>query len=615
MGIDAALAALAFFVALVLRFDGPVPEEYWSRFLHVLPLLLAVVLVCNLCCGVYRQIWRHASIHEAQRVIAAMISSCCLLSGIDLAASPHLLPYSVVFTGSVLAGAMSGAVRFQSRLFALRRRSAVSVGKRVLLVGAGEEGAALIADMLRSSRDLLPIALLDDDPRKRNRSCHGIPVVGGIDDLVDTVADLRVDQVVLCVPSATSDLVRRVADLAEAALVPLRVLPAVSERVNSQATLTEIRELRIEDLLGRTPVVTDLAAVRQLLLDRRVLITGAGGSVGSEIARQVAGFSPSQLFLLDHDETHLHDTCATLPQGATQLLADIRDGDAMLRLFLRCRPEIVFHAAAHKHVPVLETHAAEAIRTNVFGTMNVLAAAGAAQVDRLVFISTDKAVRPQSVMGASKRLCEQLVLRANRPDARYCAVRFGNVLGSRGSVVPTFVRQIARGGPITVTDARMTRFFMSTTEAVQLVLQAAVGARGGEVFMLEMGEPVRIMDLAERMIRLAGLQVGDDIEIRITGTRPGEKLFEELRTSAETPHATEHPSISRLWPARLAPDVLDASLERLAELQRRDDDAGIRQVLLELAWADEQLDDAAPGAASIDLVDLTEGTPWSRSTT
>lgn len=621
---DTALAALAFLVALLLRFDGAVPQTYWSQFLTYLPLCVAVVLLSNVRWGLYRQIWRHASVHEAKRVLGAAFTSCAVLSIADLLRTPHPLPYSVVFAGTLLAGAMSGAVRFQSRLFALHRMADVPVAKRILLVGAGEEGAALIADMLRGrDHDLYPVALLDDDTRKHGRACHGVPVTGPTHDLVEVVSKLLIDQVVLAISDAPPALVRRVADMAETAGVPLRVLPSLRERMTDRVSVGDIRDLRIDDLLGRQPVRTDLDAVRRLLEGRRVLITGAGGSVGSEIARQVAMFNPSWLYLLDHDETHLHDACATLPYDATVLLCDIRDRDNLLRLFLQHRPEVVFHAAAHKHVPMLEAHASEACRTNVFGTMAVLDAAAAAQVDRLVFISTDKAVRPQNVMGASKRIGEQLVLRANPPGGHYCAVRFGNVLGSRGSVVPTFMRQIADGGPLTITDPRMSRFFMSTTEAVQLVLQAAVSARGSEVFMLEMGEPVRIMDLAQRMIRLAGMQVGEDIELRVTGTRPGEKLTEELRTPAEEPHPTEHPSITRLWPQRLPAEMLDVELQRLQHHVARGDDSRVRAVLLELVWADSHewlgssavdgLVVAAPAVSG--AIDLTEKGPWSQSTT
>jgi FlaA1/EpsC-like NDP-sugar epimerase len=343
-----------------------------------------------------------------------------------------------------------------------------------------------------------------------------------------------------------------------------------------------VRDPQIEDLLGRTTVSTDLEAVERLLADKRVLITGAGGSIGAEIARQVAGFKPTKLVLLDHDETHLYEAASTIPGPCTQVLADITDRDGLFEVFLRHRPEVVFHAAAHKHVPVLEEYPVEAARVNVFGTLHALRAAVAVGTPRFVLISTDKAVQPVSVMGASKRLGELLVMANDPPGASYCSVRFGNVLGSRGSVIPTFARQIAEGGPVTVTDPRMTRYFMSVEEAVQLVLQASVLSRGGETFVLEMGEAVNILELAERMIRLSGYAAGSEIPIRIVGRRPGEKLHEDLRELDEALSPTAHPSIKCLK-AEVEPlqELLDG-LPRLAEATGRRDGALVRDLLFDL---------------------------------
>jgi FlaA1/EpsC-like NDP-sugar epimerase len=445
--------------------------------------------------------------------------------------------------------------------------------------------------MLRSPRaGLIPMAMLDDDPRTHGRQCQGVPVLGPIGDLPRVAADIALHQAVLAVGDPPTDLVRRAADLAEEADVPLRVLRGVAELVGGQVTLRDVRDLRIEDVLGREQVVTDLDAVHRLLTGRRVLVTGAGGSIGSEIARQIAEAEPAALLVLDHDETHLYELCAGLTgrvgeERTVQLLADIRDRDVMLRLFERHRPEIVFHAAAHKHVPMLEQHPAEALRTNVLGTVNIVDAALAVGVQRLVFISTDKAVNPSCVMGASKRLGEQIVLSRSPVGSRFGAVRFGNVLGSRGSVIPTFVRQINGGGPVTVTDPRMTRFFMSIREAVQLVLQAAAMSGGQDVFVLEMGEQVRIIDLAQRMIRLAGRRVGEDVEIRVTGVRPGEKLVEELHAEDEDLQPTAHPAIRRLRPATMPAADLAAGLERLASVTAVGDDEQARTELFRLAGA------------------------------
>ena len=349
------------------------------------------------------------------------------------------------------------------------------------------------------------------------------------------------------------------------------------------ASLRQAREPQIEDLLGRTPVPIDLETVRRSLAGRRVLVTGAGGSIGSEISRQVAELDPALLVLLDHDETHLHDTAATVMVTCEQALVDINDRSAVMDVFEKFRPEVVFHAAAHKHVPVLEHHPIEAARTNVFGTLNVVEAAVKVGSQRFVQISTDKAVRPSSVMGASKRFAEQIVLSRAPAGASYCTVRFGNVLGSRGSVIPTFSRQIATGGPVTVTDARMTRFFMSVEESVQLVLEASVlSDGGGEVFMLEMGEPIRILELAERMIRLSGYEVGVDIPIRIIGIRPGEKLDEELRTPEEEVLTTQHPYINQLIPITVPADDLADGLGELRRATECRDADMVRKLLFDV---------------------------------
>jgi FlaA1/EpsC-like NDP-sugar epimerase len=353
--------------------------------------------------------------------------------------------------------------------------------------------------------------------------------------------------------------VRHVAALCEEANVTLRVLPSVREVVGGRVTARDIRDLRIEDLLGRQQVETDLDSMAAILRGKRVLVLGAGGSIGSEIAKQVAGFGPSSLVLLDHDETHLHDVEASLDarEAVQAALVDVRDQDGLLSAFMQYRPQVVFHAAAHKHVPILESHPEAALRTNVIGTANAADAALAAGVERFVLISTDKAVRPTTVMGASKWLAEQIV-RSYSDGSVFCAVRFGNVLGSRGSVIPTFFGQIARGGPVTVTDPAMARYFMSVQEAVQLVLQAAALSTGGEVFTLDMGQPVNIMSLAEKIIRLTGRVPGKDVPIVLVGVRPGEKLVEDVVDPEEDPLPSPHPSLIVSRPAR--PDR--ASLRR-----------------------------------------------------
>ena len=582
MLLDVIVGGGAYAGVLLLRFEGVVSAEYWNGFGTFLAVALGVSLLSNWSWGLYGRMWRHASVVEARRVLGASITTGIVLSAAFLAGQRDM-PMSVVVLGTVCAAAFFGMLRFQSRLFAFRRRS-VDDPTRVLVVGAGESGGAMLREMFRDERrGLHPVGVIDDDPRKQGLSVLGVPIVGTIADLRDAITVCAADTVLLAIPSADSALVRRVAMLADDVGRTVKTLPSIAELVGGRATMRDVRDVSIDDLLGRQPVEVDLDAVRALIAGRRVLITGAGGSIGSEIARQISTFSPARLVLLDHDETHLYETALTVHGDCIQSLVDIRDIGPLRRAFERHRPELVFHAAAHKHVPILEDHPDEAVRTNCLGTKHVVDACNDFGVERLVYISTDKAVRPCSAMGASKRIGEHVVLGSRPDDRKYCAVRFGNVLGSRGSVIPTFMRQISEGGPVTVTDRRMTRFFMSIPEAMQLVLQAAAFAEGGEVFMLEMGQPVRIIDLAERMIRLSGRQVGADVDVRVVGARPGEKLHEELRDPEDQAFPTPHPAIVALYPPTFSSHVLGQSLEQLCHSVQLCDHNMTRMTLLELA--------------------------------
>jgi FlaA1/EpsC-like NDP-sugar epimerase len=576
--LDAGLLMASYAIVLLLRFDGSVPSSNWANFLTWLPVAVAVGIGSLWSFGLYGQVWRHASAQEARRLLGATAATLMVLTGIELVVQ-RSVPWSVILLGTGLGAFAIGAVRFQSRLFSFHRREVEPGGSRVIVVGAKDAGATLIAEMQRyPGAGLHPVGLVDPEPSLHGKVLLGLRVVGGLDALPRLVAHTGADLAILAMSSASADTVRQAAAAAEQAGVALKIVGGLAGRVNADGGLRNVRDLEIDDLIGRAQVQTDLEAVRRMLAGRRVLITGAGGSIGSEIARQVARCRPSVLVGLDHDESHLHDMAASITDGTVvQVLVDIRDTAAVQRAFDRHRPELVFHAAAHKHVPLLEDHPSEAVRTNVLGTANLLQAAASVGVERFVFISTDKAVQPSSVMGASKRLGEQLVLGHAPPGATHAAVRFGNVLGSRGSVVPTFARQIAEGGPVTVTDPRMTRYFMSIEEAVQLVLQAAALATGGDLFVLDMGEPVRILDLAERMIRLAGLRVGADVEVRVTGVRPGEKLVEELLAEDEPSAGTAHPAISRIAPTLPAREQVDAEVQRLGTLafELRDDDVRV----------------------------------------
>ncbi len=602
--LDAVVVTAAYGVAEVSYFRDKPPAIYWRHFALFLVLALVVHIGANWIFGLYGRIWRYAGIQEARQVLVSTLSAFVVLvalrpiwHGIWL----ERVPLNILFIGCALVTMGTGALRFHSRLFAWQRGSH-RVGLRVAVIGSRDAGATAIREMLNTPvAGLVPVAVFDDDGRGHGLSLLGVPVVGAIEDIPEAAVRYTIQQVLLAIPNASPEIVERALRASKAAGVTMKIIPSVRDLVGGTvhtAAVRQAREPRIDDLLGRSTVSTDLGAVRRSLKDLRVLITGAGGSIGSEIARQVMDFGPSQLLLLDHDETHLHDVAGALPGPCEQLLVDIADRAAVFEVLLRYRPDVVFHAAAHKHVPVLESHPIEAVNVNVYGTLNVVEAAAAAGTTRFVCISTDKAVEPISVMGASKRLAEQVVLGHAPPGSAYSVVRFGNVLGSRGSVIPTFARQIAAGGPLTVTDPRMTRFFMSVEEAVQLVLQASVLSLNGEIFMLEMGEPVRILDLAERMIRLSGHDAGTDIPVRMIGRRPGEKLHEELHSPEEVAFSTSHPFIRRLAPADPPTEVVDKGLLAMRDAMARRDSTLVRDILFTLTTTDRRPVDAHQIAAA-----------------
>lgn len=583
--LDIAIALSAYLIAAVLRFEGAVPNRYWENYLRFAPIAASVHVLANYAFGLYGQMWRYASVREARQVLLAGITSIIVILAASELGGPNegrVFPLSVVALGAGLSLVGFGAVRFQSRLFAFRRQSAAEEGTRFILVGAGDAGAMLLRDLRRHPElGLEPVGVIDDDPRKVGRTFLGIPIAGTRHAIPGLVKRLEADQVLLAIPSATSEVVREIVDLCEAAEVGMRILPSVKEIVDGRVSARDIRDLQIEDLLGRQLVSTDLGAVRSIIEGRTILITGAGGSIGAEICRQVLEFDPASLVALDRDEIHLHDLLIGLEAGVPvrTALADVRDGEHVRQLMERYRPQVVFHAAAHKHLPMLERHPREAVLTNVLGTVRVAEAAVAAGAERFVFISTDKAVKPTSVMGASKRLAEQMVWTLAGDGCIVSAVRFGNVIGSRGGVIQTFLQQINQGRTLTVTDPQMARYFMSIEEAVQLVLQAAAMSRGGEVFTLDMGEPIRIMDLARELVRLSGRVPGKDVEIEVVGSRPGEKLVEDLLDPEEVPGPSEHPSIMISRPATPDIQALQGLVQRLVELAQQGNDEEVRKGL------------------------------------
>ncbi len=556
--IEAGLISVAYGAALGIRSLDPtdvMPPTWWSRLAYALPLIILVHLATNVVFGNYGHVWRYASIEEAVRVVAAAMSSGVVLVGLAGAyqyflEQNALVPLSVLVIGALLSLAGMGALRFWSRLFSYQRMGEVVDRQRALVVGVGPDAVHLARHRSEAKSGVNVVGFVDVSDRiDMSRVLAGLPVLGGLEDVPRLVTDLGIDQVVIACPGA-DEYGRRLVDLCMDVEVRLRILPSIDSVLDAQNATRDIRDLELTDLLPRTQVSTDLSDVAVFLKDRRVLVTGAGGSIGSEIVKQAIDFGASTVIAVDHDETHLHDASSgwllSNPDGSRFVseLADIRDRDRVFAIFAHHRPDVVFHAAAHKHVPILERCPEEAIKTNIVGTINVADASERTEsTNHFVLISTDKAVIPKSVMGSSKRIAEMIVQgRAEQStDVTWSAVRFGNVLGSRGSVVPTFKRQVQEGGPVTVSHPDMERYFMTVTEAVELVLQAASISESGEVFVLDMGSPVKILDLAHRMIRLAGLVPYVDIDVTITGLRPGERLSEQLAVVPLIP--STHPQI------------------------------------------------------------------------
>jgi FlaA1/EpsC-like NDP-sugar epimerase len=499
------------------------------------------------------------------------------------------VPISVVALDALLMGALIVAPRlfFRVRKWHSHRRRRDD-DMRAIIVGAGAAGQMIAKELLTNpGLGLYPVAFVDDDERKNKLRLHEIPVVGKIADIGKVAHDNDAGAIVIAIPSAPGSVIRRIVQAAADSGLKTRTLPPLSDVLSGRASPSSLRDVQIEDLLRRDPIQTDLAAVRNLAKGRTVLVTGAGGSIGSELCRQLARLEPARLIILGHGENSIFDIQAellgTFPKlNVVPAIADVRDPKRLHSIFDDCRPFAVFHAAAHKHVPLMEENVVEAITNNIFGTTNVVNAAVDAGVEHFVLISTDKAVRPTSIMGATKRLAERVVQHAAVAHGRnFVSVRFGNVLGSRGSVVPTFFRQIRAGGPVLVTHPEMRRYFMTIPESVQLVLQAGTLGLGGEVFVLDMGEPVKIIDLATDLIRLCGYEPGKDIELQFTGIRPGEKLYEEMFFHEEHALPTNHPKLLRAKKAGI-PDGLMRRIERLVAATETSDEDELREMLIAL---------------------------------
>ena len=550
----AGLVALGYGLAFLLRFDFRLPAGEWDRFLQTLPLVLLGRLVVFAWLHLYEGLWWYVSMRD----ILAMLKAVTLGSLLFLAAV--LVIFGLGFPGSiflldwVLCLALVGGARLAIR--ALRessRKNREVEGRRALIVGAGDAGEMLIREIDRSlTLNYEVVGFVDDDPRKQGRRIHGIEVVGTFEELPEICQARAIQELLLAIPSATGEQKRRIIKWCRASGVAFKTVPALNELLQGRARIGHLQEVRPEDLLGREGIRLNLDRLRQELQGKRILVTGAGGSIGSELCRQLAAFEPEVLILFERAESSLYFADLELRRQHPRLqvipvVGDILDRRRVEEVIRASTPDLLYHAAAYKHVPLMEEHPLEGIVNNVFGTESVAVAAREGGLKKFVLISTDKAVRPVGIMGMTKRVAECLIQVCNGGPTTFVAVRFGNVLGSDGSVLPLFQWQIARGGPLTVTDPEASRYFMLLSEAAQLVLQAGAMGKGGEVFFLDMGEPVKILDLAQNLVRLSGLEPGKDIPIEVIGLRPGERLNEALLMDGEELLPTEHEKVLMVW--------------------------------------------------------------------
>jgi FlaA1/EpsC-like NDP-sugar epimerase len=596
---DIIITVVAITAAFALRLAGDTVTNYIGSLYWMILISLLIKPAIYYFFGLYRRLWAYASINEltlisaAVTVASAVFSAVMLILFITRINGTRILnfPRTILPIDWLLSLVGIGGLRFSVRLLAEgRAASKKPIARRarnVLIIGAGDAGALVVRELQRNPQlGLHPVGYLDDDQTKQRHQIHGVPVVGKLTDLRRTLDHRSVNEVIIAIPSAGGKVVRLVTDVCRLKGIPFRTMPGLFELIGGKVSVNRLREVDIADLLRREPAHIQDQLIGAALTGKRVLVTGAGGSIGQEICRQIARWNPQMLILLGHGENSIFEAMLDLREDFPSLpfqlvIADIRDKPRIHGIFADLRPQVVFHTAAHKHVPLMESNIEDAVSNNIIGTKNIVQAASAIDTELLVLISTDKAVRPANVMGATKRIAEMIVLEAaHRTGHAYSVVRFGNVLGSRGSVVPLFKRQIAHGGPVTVTHPDMKRYFMTIPEAVHLVLQAAAIGQGGEVFMLNMGQQVRILDLAEDLIRLSGLEPGKDIEIAFTGIRPGEKISEDLWGDGMEYGKTIHPDIFRAEAEEaVIPNDLDKIVNELHHLAQEGETSAVIHLL------------------------------------
>lgn len=595
---DLFLIVVSVLGSFVLRLNlGPLFLDHVVRAIWMIGIALVIKPVVYYQFGLYRRLWTYASIQELKLIVIAVSSASVLVSvTVTILQALGVFPgfsRSVLAIDWLLSLLAVGGLRFSLRILFETQSTNKEIqrrARRVLVVGAGDAGALVVREMQKNPQtNLIPVSFIDDDPTKQKQEIHGVPVVGSIKDLGRIIDIRHVGEVIFAIPSAPGRVVRTVSDLCRQKGIPFRIMPGIHELIGGKVSVNRLREVDITDLLRREPTHIDNELISLNISGKRVLVTGAGGSIGRELCRQIENWEPTEMIILGHGENSIFETLLELEESFPSLpirpvIADIRDLDRLSAIFENYHPQVVFHTAAHKHVPLMEANIEEAITNNILGTRNVVEVALKTDVERLVMISSDKAIRPSSVMGATKRLAELLILDAAQRSGRaFSVVRFGNVLGSRGSVIHLFNHQIARGGPVTVTHPDMQRYFMTIPEAVHLVLQAFAMGQGGEIFVLNMGDQIKILDLAEDLIRLSGLEPGKDIDIVFTGIRPGEKLSENLWDEGANYQPTAHPDVLRLVEDNLlTSQSLQDAVNELVHLSREGDSTSIIRVLDEL---------------------------------
>ncbi|MFO8056550.1 MAG: nucleoside-diphosphate sugar epimerase/dehydratase [bacterium] len=589
------LFAAAYWLSFALRFDLQIPEHFLALFTLTLPLTLLIKYIIFDRFGLFQGWLRYVGMKDLSSIIqAALVSALVLMTIGYIFFKDHPFPRSIPILDFVMVVALVGGSRFAIRAY---REGALenlikwgdSEQTRILVIGAGDAGESLVREIQkRPELNYHIVGYLDDSLYKQGARIHGVRVLGGIEEIKAISEKYEVDELFLAVPSASRSQMKRIVDLCEQVALPMRTIPGMDQLIDGKVTVSQLREVQLEDLLGRDPVELDRMAIGDYLHDKKVLVTGAAGSIGSEICRQVLAFEPSQLILVDHHENGIFEMSqelkgSTSRAGIRMFVADVTDKNRMAAIFRETTPEVVFHAAAYKHVPVMEENPAEAVKNNIGGSRLVADLCDLTGVRRAVMISTDKAINPTSVMGATKRIAERYVqFLSKKSETKYITVRFGNVLGSAGSVIPIFKKQIQNGGPVTVTHREMTRFFMTISEASQLVLQAGSMGRGGEIYVLDMGDPVRIYDLAESMIKLSGYKPEEDIKIECIGARPGEKLYEELYLDNELHSKTSHPKVFTRNCVDEFPHDFIEKIEELLDLADTSMDGNLKITMAEL---------------------------------